>query len=159
MHLSNNFRPWSDYLRRQCDDVSLTFDAEGRLSLLVDRHKVDGQIAAGSLILSARICNPPTTHAERQAWLCRVLSLTNRHAGERREFPSLSSRRTLQLQVWLHAGIDYAAFSTQFDRFVTALEAWRQAVSPQAGGAIHAPAPIGGKPFSHPHYTNPTGIL
>jgi hypothetical protein len=163
MLLSNNFHPWSAHLRRHCDDASLTFDEEGRLSLLVDRHKVDCRVAADSLVLSARICNPPHAHAERQAWLCRVLTLTNRHARERREFPVLGAQRTLQLHAWLHADGDYAAFCAQFDAFMTALDVWRETVSPM-DGVVRSPIHAGDKPFRRPAGTginnsNSTGYL
>lgn len=149
MQLSDNFRPWSAHLRRHCDDASLTFDEDGQLSLLADRHKVDCRVVAGSLVLSARICNPPRAHAERQTWLCRVLALTNRHARERREFPVLGPHQSLQLHAWLHADGDYAVFCAQFDGFMAALEVWRESVSP-IPRAIHSAMPPGGKPFRRP---------
>jgi hypothetical protein len=158
MHTSD-FSPWSAYLREHCNDPSLIFDAEGALSLLVDRHKVDCRIVADSMILSARICAIPVGAVERRAHLCRVLTLSNRHARNRREFPVLSGTRTLQLYAWINASIDYEAFSMHFNRFMEALDAWREAVLPAGGIATRTAAQIGDKPFRRPPHTPSTGFL
>jgi hypothetical protein len=135
------------------------FDNEGALSLLVDRHKVDCRIIADTMLLSARICGLPVDDAERRGWLCRVLTLTNRHARNRREFPVLSEKRTLQLHTRLNPNMDYEAFTAQFQRFMDALDAWRQAILPLGGVDLRMPPNIGDKPLRHPSHTVSTGFL
>lgn len=159
MYSSSDFSPWSAYLRQQSNDASLLFNDEGMLSLLVDKHKVDCQILGDSMILSARIGNTPTGTAERHACLCRVLTLTNRHARNRSEFPMLTGQRTLQLRTWMNTNLDYDAFCAQFHRFMEALDAWRDALSPKADSAIRMPTQIDDRPFGRLSPTNSTGIL
>ncbi|HEY4318359.1 MAG TPA: type III secretion system chaperone [Herbaspirillum sp.] len=159
MHISSDFSPWSGYLRRHGNDASLLFDEEGTLSLLVDRHKVDCRVVTGSMIVSARICDTPANNAERRMHLCRVLTLVNRHAHHRREFPVLNEQRTLQLQAWMHSNMTYEAFSLQFDQFMEALDAWREATLPSGSVITRMPEHIGDRPFRRSSHKTSAGFL
>jgi hypothetical protein len=146
MHLSTTFAHWSAHLRRRSNDASLAFDSNGTLSLLADKHKIDFRIVPDSLVLRARICSMPGHAAEQHAWLCRILTLSNTHAHNRREFPALTAQSVLQLHTWIPPHADYAEFCFTFDHFMEALDAWRHALLPANVAAPSISA--GSLPFS-----------
>ncbi|HEY4074873.1 MAG TPA: type III secretion system chaperone [Herbaspirillum sp.] len=147
MHLSTIFAHWSAHLRRRSNDASLAFDSDGTLSLLVGRHKIDLRIVPDSLVLRARICGMPGRTEEQHAWLCRILTLSNIHAHNRREFPALTAQRVLQLHTWIRPHADYEGFCIAFDHFMEALETWRHALAP--ANMVTPVLPAGSLPFSH----------
>jgi hypothetical protein len=149
MSLLNLSSRWSDYLQRHGNDASLTFDADGTLSLLADRHRVDCQIAPEFLILRARICGMPADRSGRHPWLSRILMLSNAHAHNRQEFPVLTSQGTLQLHTWIDIRAGFQEFGHAFDQFLEALDAWRHALMPRAGTISQRLSRLGGTPFGN----------
>jgi hypothetical protein len=149
MSLSNLSLRWSDYLRRYGNDTSLTFDADGMLSLLADKHRIDCQIAPEFLVLQARLCAMPADQSGWHAWLCRILMLSNTHAHSRQEFPVLTARSALQLHCWIDIRAGFQEFGHAFDRFLQALDAWREALTPRAGLISLKLSRLGGAPFGN----------
>jgi hypothetical protein len=150
MPLPNLFSLCSDYLRRygnDANDASLTFDNDGTLSLSAGKHRIDCRIAPEFLILRARICGMPDDRTDRHAWLCRILSLTNAHALNRQEFPILTAQAALHLQRWIDMRAGYEEFCHAFDQFLEALDAWREALTPQSGRTSLTLSRLGGAPF------------